>query len=67
MNFGAILAAIGAGVSLIPQAIQAGEAITGLVEKITKITSKDPNAITQADLDELQAENDRLAEEVEKD
>lgn len=66
MSIAAILAAIGSAVSLIPSAIEAGKSISGIVGNIQKITSKDPNAITQADLDALQAENDTLRKEIEE-
>jgi cell division protein FtsB len=54
------------GVGLIPTAVSAGVSIAGLIGKIQKLTSKDPNAITQADLGELQAENDALRKEIEQ-
>lgn len=66
MPVAAILAAINVAVGLIPTAVSVGASITDVVGKIQKITSKDENAITQADVDELQAENGRLREEIEQ-
>lgn len=65
MNFATILSAINKAVELIPTAVSLGGNVMDLVERVKKITSKDPDAITQQDLDDLQAENDALKAEIE--
>lgn len=66
MPIAAILSAINMAMTYLPTAISAGKSVVDVIEKVKNITSKDPNAITQQDLDDLQAENDRLRAEVEE-
>ncbi len=64
MGAAAILAAISAGLALIPSAIEAGASILSLVQKMQKVASSDPNAVTEADLKAIRDENDALAAEI---
>lgn len=61
-----ILKVVGAAIGLIPNAVSAGASIYDLVKKIQKVTDKDPTSVTQADLDEIRAENDKLEAEISK-